>query len=475
MDIGITNTWLITFKGKGLGIIPNGGLGIEDGLISFVGKSSDLDHKKADRIIDGTNHITMPGLINAHAHTGLTLLRGCAQDLPEIEWMNKGLGPLARCLKKEDLILGSKLAVLEGLRSGTTTFAEYAGLVSSLVQEVYLPLKARVVAIETINEVSSDRASLKPKELYEFDESKGFGALKRANKLFQEFKGTELISVMYGPQALDFCSLDLLSDIKQQAIDRDCNIHMHVAQGERERLQIQGRFGTDSTTVKILEKNGLLDDKLVAAHIHDTTIDERSLMVKKGVKMVGCLSSIASIDGIVPPIGQYLKLGGTAALGTDQAPGPGHYNMFQEMRMASILTKIHDNDPTALPPWQSLQLSTIGGAMVLDLASKIGSLEVGKQADIITIDLKKLNMTPIIDKPFRNLIPNLVYSSTGKEVDNVIVHGDLILADTQFPHIDEFTIIKKANERAREIFTEAFEEWVKAGSKMVSYHEDGFL
>ncbi|MFX1507998.1 MAG: amidohydrolase family protein [Promethearchaeota archaeon] len=475
MDIAITNTWLITFKGKGLGIIPNGGLGIDDGFISFVGKSSDLDHEKADHIIDGTNHITMPGLINAHAHTGFTLLRGSAQDLPEIEWMNKGIDPLAKYLNKEDFILGSQLAVLEGLRSGTTTFAEYAGNVSSLVQEVYLPLKVRVVAIETINEVSSDRALLKPRDLYEFDDSKGSAALKRANNLFQEFKNTELVSVMYGPQALDFCSLDLLTDIKQQAKDRECNIHMHVAQGERERLQIQGRFGAGLTTVKILENNGLLEDNLVAAHIHDTTSNERSLMVEKGVKMVGCPTSIATIDGIVPPLSHYVRLGGIAALGTDQAPGPGHYNMFQEMRMASILTKVNDTDPTALPPWQSLQLSIKGGAAALDLVNKIGSLEVGKQADIITIDLNMLNMTPIIDKPFRNLIPNLVYSSTGKEVDNVIINGEIILNDNQFSNIDEDAIIEKANKRARTVFAEASEGWVKAGSKMVSYHKDGFL
>ena len=465
----------MTFTGKGLSIIPNGGLGVEDGLVSFIGKSSDLDYKKADIIIDGTNHITMPGLINAHTHTGYTLLRGCAQDLPEIEWMNKGLGPLARYLKTKDFILGSKLAVLEGLRSGTTTFAEYAGSVSSIVRDVYLPLGARVVAIETINEVSSDRTRLKPTDLYEFDESKGSAALKRANKLFQEYKDNELVSVMYGPQALDFCSLDMLLDIRQQAIDRNCRIHMHVAQGERERLQIQGRFGREFSTVKILEKNGLLDDYLVAAHIHDTTIEERSLMIENGVTMVGCPSSIAAIDGIVPPLSSYLKLGGIAALGTDQAPGPGHYNMFQEIKMASILSKINDKDPTALPPWQSLQLSTIGGAIVLDLKQKIGILEVGKQADIITIDLNKLNMTPIIDKSFRNLIPNLVYSSTGKEVDNVIIHGEIILDDSHFPNIDEGAIIKEANKRARTLFEEAFDEWVKAGSKMVSYHEDGFL
>ncbi|MFX0126119.1 MAG: amidohydrolase family protein [Candidatus Hodarchaeota archaeon] len=475
MDIAITNTWLITFKGKGLGIIPNGSLGIDDGLISFIGKSNDLDHEKADHIIDGTHHITMPGLINAHVHTGFTLLRGSAQDLPEIEWMNKGIGPLAKYLKKEDFILGSQLAVLEGLRSGTTAFAEYAGNVSSLVQEVYLPLKVRVVAIETINEVNSDRAHLKPRDLYEFDDSKGSAALKRANNLFQEFKDTELVSVMYGPQALDFCSLDLLTEIKQQAKDRECNIHMHVAQGKRERLQIQGRFGAGFTTVKILENNGLLEDNLVAAHIHDTTSNERSLMVEKGVKVVGCPTSIAVIDGMVPPLSHYVRLGGIAALGTDQAPGPGHYNMFQEMKMASILTKVNDTDPTALPPWQSLQLSTIGGAAVLGLGNKIGSLEVGKQADIITVDLNKLNLTPIIDKPFRNLIPNLVYSSTGKEVNNVIVQGNLILANNQFPYIDEIAIIKEANKRAKDIFNEASDEWVETGSRMVSYHEDGFL
>ncbi|MFW9903218.1 MAG: amidohydrolase family protein [Candidatus Thorarchaeota archaeon] len=475
MDIAIINTWLITFNGKGLGIIPNGGLGIENGLISFVGKSNDLDHKTADHIIDGTNHVTMPGLINAHTHTGFTLLRGGAQDLPEIEWMNKGLGPFAQYLKSEDFILGSKLAVLEGLRSGTTTFTEYAGYVSSLVREVYLPLKVRVVAIETINEVNSDRIQLKPRDLYEFNDAKGIAALKRANNLFQEFKGTELVKVMYGPQALDFCSLDLLVDIKQQAEDQNCNIQMHVAQGEREKLQIQGRFGTGFTTVKILEKYDLLQDNLVAVHIHDTTHDERSLMVEKGVKMIGCPTSIATIDGVVPPIGDYMTLGGKAALGTDQVPGPGHYNMFQEMRMASILTKINDNDPTALPPWQSLKLATIGGAEVLDLTRKVGTLEVGKHADIITIDLKKLNMVPIIDKPFRNLIPNLVYSSMGNEVDNVIINGDLVLANGQLTGVDEHSVIKDANKRAKEIFEEASDDWIRAGSKMVSYHQSGLL
>ncbi len=465
----------MTFSGKGLGIISNGALGIEEGKITYVGTTDSLNYKQADKVIDGTDHITMPGLINAHTHTGVTLLRGGAQDLPEIEWMHKGLGPFMKWLTPNDLVTGTKLAVLEGLRSGTTTFAEYAGFVSNLVNQVYLPFKVRMVAIETVNEVSSDRAHLKPTDLYEFDHSKGEAALKRANDIFQEFKGEKLVISMYGPQALDFCSIPLLLDIKQQAIDRDCKIHMHVAQGERERLQITGRFGKNQTTIKILEKNGLLNDRLVAAHIHDTTSDERSLMVKSGVGMVGCPSAISMIDGIVPPLGHYLKLGGNAAIGTDQAPGPGHHNMFQEMRMASVLTKVINKDPTALPPWKSLRLATIGGARVLGLDKSIGSLEVGKQADIITINLTNLNLTPIVEKPIRNFIPNLVYSTTGNEVDNVIINGNLIISNTQFSNIDEFSIIKEANKRAKIIFENAAEDWIEAGSKMVSYHQDGFL
>jgi 5-methylthioadenosine/S-adenosylhomocysteine deaminase len=464
----------MTFDGKGLGIIPNGALGIEEEKITFVGRTDDLKYKEADQLIDGTNKITMPGLINAHAHTGLTLLRGVAQDLPEIEWMNKGIGPFTKHLNPEDVILGSKLGVLEALKSGTTTLAEYTSSVSTLINEVYLPFKVRVVGIETINEVISDRTKIKPTELYEFDQSKGEAALQRANNAFLKFKDHELVSFMYGPQAVDMVSLSLLSNIKHQALDRRCKIHMHVAQGERERLQIEQRFGNIST-VKVLEKNNLLDKTLIAAHIHDTTTEERSLLVDHGVSMVGCPSSISMIDGIVPPLGHYVQLGGKAAIGTDQAPGTGHHNLFREMRTASILTKIINKDPTALPPWQSLMLATLGGAEVLNLESKIGSLSVGKQADVITIDLLHVNLTPVVTKPFRNFVPNLIYSTNGNEVDNIVINGQMIMKDNQFLNIDEASIISEANKRAPEIYESATEEWTKANSRMVYYYQNGYL
>ncbi|MFX0116316.1 MAG: amidohydrolase family protein [Candidatus Hodarchaeota archaeon] len=475
MDIAIINSWLITFQGNNLGITANGALGIEHGKISFVGSTGDLDYRSADRVIDATNHVTMPGLVNAHTHTGITILRGAAQDLPEIEWMNKGIGPFALHMTEVDIIAGSRLGVLEGLRAGATTFAEYSSNVAQLVEKVYLPFQARVVATETINEVTRNRSHLKPTDLYEFDRSKGEEALRRADALFQIFSGKDLVDCHYGPQALDMISLDLLGTIQEQAIAKGTKMHVHVAQGNRERLQIQGRYGQDASTIKILKQHDFLNDHLLAAHCHDTDENEREIMVRQGVKLVCCPSSIGMIDGIVPPAGHYLELGGVVGLGSDQAPGPGHHNMFQEMRTVSILTKTLLQNPAALPAWKALKLGTIGGAKFLGLESKIGSLEVGKQADVITINLLKPHLSPVIAKPFHNFIPNLVYSANGSEVDNVIINGKLVMRDGEFPQIDEDAIMAVANHRAERLFEAALDDWIKADSKLVKDVRKGQL
>ncbi len=476
MNIAITNAWILTLKENKLGIIKNGAVGIEGNRISYIGSSDGLNPKEADLVIDGTKHLVMPGLVNTHIHTSMQLLKGGAQDLPEIEWMNKGIGPLAKHLTNEDIMVGSRLGVLEGIRTGTTTFSEYARDVENLVENVYLNIGARVVATETINEVSQDnRAELKPTDLYEFDKKKGSLALSKNDQLFKKYKNNPLVSCLYGPQALDMVSLETIHAIKEKATSENSKLHMHVAQGGRERLQITGRFGKDSSTVKVLHEQGLLGDFLIAAHCHDTSYEEKELMVKSGAKMVGCPSSISMIDGIVPPIYEFYKLGGDVGIATDQAPGTGNHNLFREMRTISILTKAQFQDPTLLPAWETLQIATIKGAKVLGLGNEIGTLEVGKKADIITINLNNFLLTPVVDKPFHTFIPNLVYSGTGLEVDNVIIDGRLIFSDNCFQEINEEKLISEANNRAIEIFQNASEDWKKADSKMVKDVEKGLL
>ncbi|MFX1512871.1 MAG: amidohydrolase family protein [Promethearchaeota archaeon] len=475
MDIAIINTWVLSVREKNLRITQKGAIGIVEGTLVYVGPTEGFNYKNANILIDGTDHVTMPGLINAHVHTNSTLLRGAAQDIPEIEWMNKGIGPLYEHLTQEDITLGSKLGVLEGLRTGTTTFAEYAKNVENLVENVYLPFHVRVVAAETINEINLNRAHLKPTDLYEFDRSKGNRAFQRGTELFQKFKNHDLVHCMYGPQALDMISLDLLETIKEKTREQETKMHMHIAQGRRERIQIIGRYGKGSSTVKILDRHGFLDKHLLAVHCHDTTEQERKLMVEREVNFVCCPSSIGMIDGIIPPIHNFAALGGSVGLGTDQTPGPGHQNMFREMRTACILSKVNEKDPTAFPPWNALRAATLDGAKILGLAEKIGSLDVGKRADVITFNLRQPHLTPSISSPFHNFIPNIVYSAYGNEVDNVIIDGKLIIFEGRFVDIDQKNLLDRAQKSANEIFKRAKDDWINANSQFIKYIKEGWL
>ena len=466
MDLAIKNTTLITFKGNKPGIIKDGALGVEMDKISFIGKTRDLVENDYNTVIDGSNHVTMPGMVDAHIHSGLALLRGTAQDVPEIEWMDKALGPITNNMDKEDLIVGSKLGIMEGLRSGTTTFGEFTSGLDELLEEVHQPFGARVVGAETINEVV-DRDN----EIYELETSSS--QLKENERLMKKYGPNDLIDIMYGPQALDMVSLETLREIRERAKEKGRGIHMHVAQGGRERKQIKKRYGC--STVEKLKEENFLDRNLLAAHCHDTTEEEKATLVESGTSMVGCPSSIGMIDGIVPPIDRYLSLEGNASLGSDQVPGNGAHNIFREMRTISLLSKCDKEDPTALPAWETLKLGTKNGAEALGLENKIGSLEEGKKADIITVDMKNVNLTPVLHRPFRNLIPNLVYSSTGMEVDDVIINGRKVLRNGEFVEIDEVKIKKEAKKRAERILENSEEEWRSADSKMVEYHKKDLL
>ncbi len=470
MESAIIDTKLLTFEGDGLGIIDDGAVRFTE-RIEWVGKTADIDLEGVERVIDGSGHVTMPGLVNAHTHTGLTILRGGAQDVPEIEWMNKALAPLTRRMKMDDIIIGSKLGVLEGLRSGITTFGEYSSDVRVLIEEVYEPFGVRVAAAETINEVVSERTRLGPKDLYELDPDKGSALLKRTDELYESYKDSGSVDILYGPQALDMVSSETMLKVKEKAKERDCKIHMHVAQGERERLQVYGRY--EKSTVDVLDGWDMLDSDLIAVHCHDTTKKERGLLVKSDVGMVGCPSSIAMIDGMVPPVWDHLSSGGSVGLGTDQAPGPGTHNMFREMRTISVLTKTMYKDPTLLPAWETLRLGCKGGAEVLGMDDKIGSIKEGKLADMIMVDLSKTHQTPSVDIPFHNYVPNLAYST--HQADNVIIGGKIVLLDGEFVHIDEEEVVHEAQERATVLFNHAADDWRSADSYLVEMNRKGML
>ncbi len=476
MDTLVTNGTLLTMRGDRLGIVDDGAVGIDDGRISYVGPASDgPDANDADEVVDADGGVVMPGLVNAHTHTSHTLLRGGAQDVPEIEWMNRALGPLAAHADESDRVAGARLGVLEAVRGGATTVCEYADGVGTLVEEVYRPLGIGVVAVETINEVPDQRDDLGPRDLYPFDREQGEEALSRADRLFETFGDDPLVTPAYGPQALDMVSPDLLETVQAHAHERGAKLHLHTAQGEREAIQIEERYGEDESTVSVLDDLGIVDDSLVAVHCHGATPDERRRLAEGGAAMLGCPSSISAIDGIVPPVAEFREYGAAVGIGTDQAPGPGHHSMFREARTAATLSKVEQTDPTALTAPEALRLATVGGAAALGIDDEVGTLEEGTRADLLVVETDQLSTAPAVDSPLHTAVPNLVYSTTGREVRDVFVAGEGVLRGGAFVNADPEAAVAEATERAAALYERASEDWHAADSALVDAVEDGWL
>jgi 5-methylthioadenosine/S-adenosylhomocysteine deaminase len=263
---------------------------------------------------------------------------------------------------------------------------------------------------------------------------------------------------MFAPHGADMMSEDLLLKVKEEAVERGKLSHIHVAQGRREEIQMKLRH--DLTTINYLDSIDYLDSQIIAAHCHQTNDDEVRLIAQKGVNYASCPSSIALIDGIVPPLALFLRSGGKfATIGSDQASGNNHHNMMIEMKIAALLNKIRHKDPTILPAWKMLRLATIEGATAIGLGSKIGSLEPRKKADLILIDLKVPHMTPILMKPVRNVAPNIVYSARGDEVKTVIINGEIVVENGIVQTLDEEKILRDAQKAAEEIAYKASDDF----------------
>jgi 5-methylthioadenosine/S-adenosylhomocysteine deaminase len=476
-DIYIRNGILLTMRGEGLGVIEDGALAIEGQDIVAVGKNHELDKKygNSETVIEAKGKAVLPGFVDVHIHTGHTIIRGEAQDVPEIEWMLKTMAPFSKYVTPQHSIAGGALGVLEGVKSGVTTFGEIGVNEGHVAEKVFIPAGVRANIADTINEIgpNSRPDANKP---YIFDEAIGEQKFKAGVEVVERWDGAGegRISCIFSPQGADMMSRNLLQRVKDEAVKRGKLCHIHVAQGAREAIQMKLRH--DTTTIKYLDSIGFLDDDVIAAHCHQTTDDEVAIIAKRGVRYASCPASIALIDGIVPPLALFLQQGGRyAGLGSDQAPGSTGHNMLIGMKTAALLNKVRHRDPTVLPAWQMLRIATIDGANTIGLGDKIGSLEAGKKADIIIMDLKAPHMVPIITRPVRNVAPNIVYYSRGDEVETVIVNGKSVVEDRRCVTLDEEEVMKKAQEAADEITAKAADDFMAADGYLAKAVKRGLL
>ena len=453
----IKNGILLTMTGKGVGSIQDGAVAIEGQEIAAVGKTSEITKKynKPEHTIDASGKAVLPGFVDGHIHTGLSLARGLAQDVPEIEWMLKTMAPYATHYTPEYSIIGSRLGVLEALKAGTTTFGEIGSNMGHLADKVFIPTGVRANLANTINQIGPGSRP-DPMKLYTFFEDIGERKLKEGIELVERYDGAGdgRVSCILAPHGADMMSKELLLTVKEKAEEIGKLVHLHVAQGGREEMQMKMRYGL--STVRFLDCIGYLDDGLIAAHCHQTTDYEVALLAEREVRYASCPASIGGIDGITPPLGLFLASGGRlATIGTDQAPGNGHHNMLVEMKVAALLNKTRHRDPTVLPAWKTLRLATVEGAYAIGLGDKIGSLEPGKKADVILLDLRAPHMTPVIGYPMNNVAPNIVYSARGDEVTDVIINGSIVVENKTVKTLNEEEVIKDAQHAATEIANKA--------------------
>ena len=450
VDKLLVHAHLFTMQGQGVGYSADGAVAIAGSMIVGVGPTPQLRSRFAPaEIIDAAGCAVLPGLIDAHMHTPLAVVRGVAQDVAN--WMQQALAPYTRHLTPQAMLAGTRLNILEGLRSGTTTFGDYYDPIPGWA-DAFDEFGVRARLTPMINALpAGGMAGWKVGALYPLDEEKGQRMIESAVSFVRDWQGAAggRITTMLGPQGADMISADQLLQIKAGAQREGVMIHLHLAQGDREIEQMVKRYGR--RTPAFLDKLGYLDEQLLGVHFTEATDEEAQLMARRGVRMALCSGSIGIIDGIVPPARPFKEAGGLVCLGSDQASGNNCNNMFNEMKLTALFNKIKYRDPTVMPAWEVLRMATIEGAQAIGLGQEVGSLEVGKKADLIVVDLTEPNLLPVLDEPVRTIVPNLVYAGTGREVRTVLVDGQILMRDGVMLTIDDRAVREQAQLEAQKV------------------------
>lgn len=453
IDTLIIHADLFTMRGQGVGYVEDGCVAIDKGKIIEVGKTADLINEyDPTELIHAADKMVLPGFIDAHIHTSMSMFRGVAQDTKH--WMLKGVQPLKYYLKPESCPEASYVNVLEALASGTTTFGEYASFEHLSQMEVFLDkLGARSNLAVVVYGWNKQKKAYAVDDLFELDDNYTRLSLQKNIDLFYKWdKPDSRTTVMLGIHAPDTLSREMLLECRDAAVKHNMRIHMHVAQGDRETTQMLKRYGKRS--IPFLDELGYLDSRLLAVHLTDATDDEARLVAAKGASMVLCAGSIGICDGIMPPAHVFQTAGGKVALGSDQNAGNNCNQIINEMKLTAMYNKIKYRDPAVMPAWKALRMATIEGAQAIGLDHRIGSIEKGKCADIIFVDLMTPTMMPVIKKPFRNHVPNLVYSARGSEVCQVMVNGRTLYKNGVFTTVDYPYLLHEFKAKSQRFFEE---------------------
>ncbi len=422
-DLLITNALLLPLPDNS-SLILDGALAIgQDKIIGLGPKEKVMEEFAADNVLDAQGGLVMPGLINGHTHAAMACYRGIADDLPLMEWLTNYIFPAESRSDGEQIYWSTLLACAEMIRSGTTTFCD-----------MYL-FEDRVA--EAVKEAGM--RALVGEVLYDFP-SPHYGPLEKGLLFTEEFikkwQGDPLISIAVEPHALYTCSPDLLKRCRDIAERYGVPLIIHLAETKSEIEEVVKKYSL--TPVHHLHKLGLLSSNLIACHCVWLRAEEMDLLAEKGVRVVHNPESNMKLASGVAPIPDLLARGVAVGLGTDGCASNNNLDLFQEMDTAAKLHKVYRLDPTVMPAEVVLHMATWGGAKVLGMEEEIGSLAVGKKADLIILDLNRPHLQPIY-----NIVSHLVYAASGADVRHVIINGQIIMHDRQILTLDEEELKKE--------------------------------
>jgi 5-methylthioadenosine/S-adenosylhomocysteine deaminase len=398
-------------------IIKNGDIRIENNKITEIGKNIDV---KDEEIINARGMVALPGFIKAHTHSPMTLLRGYADDLPLMKWLKEYIWPLEALLKPEDCYIGSKLACLEMIKAGITTFSDmyfYMEYVAKAVEESGI----RGILSSVINDLMPEN----------------FAGISVTKRFLNKVKKSERIIPVIGPHSPYACSKETLQRAKELADEMETLIHLHVSETREEVEESKRKNGM--RPIEYLNSIGLLDSNLEIAHCVWVNEKEIKLLAKNNVKVCHCPVSNMKLASGIAPLKYMLDNGLIVSLGSDGPCSNNRLDIIQEMKFCSLLQKISFEDPTLIPAEKALEMATINGARALGLDNKLGSIEVGKLADIILIDLKKPHLTPL-----HNIFSHIVYAAQASDIDTVICNGKVLMRNRKVLTIDEKEVIREA-------------------------------
>jgi len=432
-DLLVTADYVLTLNQEKT-VVEDGALAITGDSIVAVDRASVLREKTdAREILDASGCLVMPGLINLHTHAAMTCFRGLADDIPHQKWLYEHIFPAeAHYVSEEMVYWGTMLAVVEMIKSGTTTFCDGYFCEDGAARAVAASKIRAIVAQGVIDfpapGIPDPRINVKAAEAF---------------VLRWQDKSSRLIPSIFC-HSLYTCSPETLTSAKEVCRQHGVLFQIHLAESMSEVEEIQKRYGR--RPAEHLRTLGLLDAETLCHHAVWVTDEEIELLAQNGVGVSHNPESNMKLASGVAPVPKMLANGINLGLGTDGCASNNNLDMFQEMDTAAKLHKVHRGDPTLCSATQVVAMASSGGASALGMSGELGSLEPGKKADIITIDLNQPHLTPMYEP-----CSHLVYAARGADVRDVIIDGRMVMRQRQLVDMDEQEIMGKVREIASRI------------------------